>query len=153
MDCPVQAPPWFTDPRSGVCGPGDIVQCNMVFQARLSALAGGASAPLTFDVSTSNFNRFQPVGLKFSGVLLADTTVEGIGGIMATAIDFSGTNYLLDVTGLNLTTFGVDGYNALSLFHLPELKPGAQDVIVELTNVTSAVTIEVFAWMYGFADR
>ena len=153
MQCPVDAPPWFTDPRTGICGPGDIAQCNMVFQARLATLAGGATGTLTFDVSTSNFNRFQPVGLKFSAVLLTLTASEGIGGVMATEIDFAGTNYLLDVTGLSLTTFGVDGENALSIFHMPVLKPSAQDVTVAVTNVTSAVTVQLFGWMYGFADR
>lgn len=153
LNCPIPTPDWYTDQPPGSCGPGDIAQCNMVFQARLSALAGGASSTLTFDVSGSNFNRFQPVGLKFTALLLADPSEEGVGGIVATAIDFAGTNYLLDTAGMNLTTFGIDSRLALSMFHLPELTPGAQDVEVQVTNVTSAITIELFGFLYGFAQR
>ena len=149
LDCPVTPPTWYTTP-TGECGPGDIANCNMVFQARLSALVGGTSGQLVFDVSTSNFNKFQPVGLKFTAALLTATDVEGIGGVVATSIDFAGTNYLLDVAGMNLTSYGVDARLALSLFHLPELSPSAQDVTVEVTNVTTATTIELFGWMYGF---
>ncbi len=153
LQCPITPPDWYTSQPPGTCGPGDIAQCNMVFQARLTALAGGASGTLTFDVSGSNFNKFQPVGLKFTAVLLSATSVEGIGGVVATAIDFAGTNYLLDEAGMNLTSYGVDARQGLSLFHLPELSPSAQDVTVAVTNVTSAVTVQLFGWMYGFADR
>lgn len=153
LDCPIPVPDWYLDQPPGTCGPGDIAQCNMVFQARLSALAGGADDELTFDVSQSNFNKFQPVGMKFTAVLLADPTEEAIGGVVATAIDFAGTNYLLDEQGMNLTTFGIDSRLALSVFHLPELTPGAQDVVVKVSNVTSGVTIELFGFLYGFAQR
>ena len=150
MDCPIQPPSWFNGGGSPVCGVGDLALCNMVFASSV-AIAANASGTMTFDVSASNFRQFKPVGMQFTAVNLALSEFEMLGQMECTALNHAGTDYLLGGT-MSLFAFGVDGQKALSVQHLPELTPGAQDITLSLNNNGPAMgtTLTTFGWLWGF---
>lgn len=152
MNCIVNPPDWYTGAGSSVCDADTLRQCNMVFPAFVD-LAATASGTLTFDVSASNFTRFQPVGAKFEAFDLALSSRSVLGFVIADDISIRDTNYLLSRAGLNLEAYGVNSIWGLSLAHLPELTPGAQDVTSGVTNLSTGTAVRLFGWLYGFGQQ
>lgn len=141
----------------GVCPATSLEQCNGVFTSDTVGInAGAPTLPITFDVSTSNFERFRPQGIRFHVTDLAGLIHEDLErDVGFTNIQFQGTNYKLDANTTALSAFSIYGFHALSLIELGDLVPGGQDVTVTLNLIAtgSASTYQCQGIMYGWAVR
>jgi len=159
--CKPSRPAWVNERGNGsivgVCPASSLEQCNGVFTSNTITInAGAPTLPIVFDVSTSNFERFRPRGIRFhvtdnDGLLHEDLERDvGFSGIQ-----FQGTNYKLDANTTALSAFSIYGYHALSLIELGDLVPGGQDVSVacQLIALGSATDYLVQGIMYGWAVR
>lgn len=151
--CKIDPPDWYTGAggNNGGCQPGTWLQCNAVFPARV-AVAATLGGTLLWDVSASNFQQFQPVGIHFYATDLVGG-FDNTRAFVATDLRFADRNYLGSSAGLSLVSYGVEQQQALSVISLPTLTPGGQDVTMAVVNVDTLTNLVLFAWMYGWSRR
>ena len=161
QSCKPARPAWVNTRGNGsivgVCPATSLEQCNGVFTSDTVDINAAAPAlPITFDVSTSNFERFRPAGIRFHVTDNAGVLHEQLERDIAFVnIQFQGTNYKLDANETAASAFSIYGFHALSLIELGDLVPGGQDVTVAMTLLAaaSASTYRVQGIMYGWAVR
>jgi hypothetical protein len=164
--CRLEPPVWFSAKNkngniSGAISMVELAQCNGIFTSNTVALSAAALADtLVFDVKTSNFTRFAPVGLRFLVTILGGLSTAGsydpAQAVHFTAIRFQDTNYKLDRNNTLCSAFGTEGDNALRVQELPELFPGGQNLEIDVGYATTGDDTTIYlvsALLYGFASR